>query len=65
MVEAVIETVKPIFNRPGEMIYDLFHPVEDPENDLYSFSIADQIGVNKQILEAQSGGYTHRADSEH
>lgn len=65
VADKMVDTVKPVFTKPGEIVYELFHPVTNPEKDIYHVSIADRIAVNKQILEAQRGGYTHRADFIH
>lgn len=62
-VIAVADTVKPVFSRPGEILHDFF--TEDPERDIYNISVSDLIGINKDILKAQEGVYTHRADSLH
>ncbi len=62
-VTMVTDTVKPVFTKPGEMIHDFFN--EDPERDIYDIRVSDLLAVNRQILDAQEGVYTHRADTLH
>lgn len=56
-VMVVADSIKPIFSRPGEMLYDLLNPKEDPERDIYNISVADNLAINRQIIEAQKGVY--------
>lgn len=63
-ISQVSEKITPVFSKPGEAIFDFFH-TEDPEEDIYNITISDRININKQILEAQDGGYTHRDDGLH